>query len=62
MAIDVDRELAALKRLTAGALRDRYAEVFGEATTSGFTAPSLLHLRAVSRRGTVRSSRASPTS
>ena len=29
------REVAALKRLTAARLRDRYAEVFGEATTTG---------------------------
>jgi hypothetical protein len=35
MPIDVGREVAALKRLTAGRLRDRYAEVFGEATTTG---------------------------
>jgi hypothetical protein len=35
MAIDVAKEVAALKRLTAGALRDRYAEEFGEATTTG---------------------------
>jgi hypothetical protein len=35
MAIDVGREVAALKRLTAARLRDRYAEVFGEAATTG---------------------------
>jgi hypothetical protein len=35
MGIDVGKEVAALKRLAAGALRDRYAEVFGEATTTG---------------------------
>ena len=35
MAIDVGREVAALKRLTAGRLRDGYAAVFGEATTTG---------------------------
>jgi hypothetical protein len=35
MAIDVGKEVAALKRLTAGSLRDRYAEVFGEATATG---------------------------
>jgi hypothetical protein len=35
MRIDVGKEVAALGRLTAGALRDKYAEVFGEATTTG---------------------------
>jgi hypothetical protein len=35
VAIDVDKEVAALKRLAAAALRDRYAEVFREATTTG---------------------------
>ena len=35
MGIDVGKEVAALKRLAAGALRDKYAEVFGEATTTG---------------------------
>jgi hypothetical protein len=34
MTTDVGREVAALKRLAAGALRDRYAEVVGEATTT----------------------------
>ena len=35
MTINVGKEVAALKRLAAGALRVRYAEVFGEATTAG---------------------------
>ena len=34
MALNIGRELAALKRLTVRELRARYAEVFGEATTS----------------------------
>jgi hypothetical protein len=35
MRIDVGKEAAVLGRMTAGALRDRYAEVFGEFTTTG---------------------------
>ena len=35
MTTDVGKEVAALKRMAAGALRDRYAEVFGEATATG---------------------------
>jgi len=35
MVIDLGKEVAALKRQTAARLRDRYAEVFGEATTTG---------------------------
>lgn len=35
MPIDVAKELAALRRLTPKELRARYAEVFGEPTTTG---------------------------
>src|SRR5215207_5195333 len=35
MANDVAKELAALQRLGVAALREKYAEVFGEATTTG---------------------------
>ena len=34
MPIDVDAAIVALKRMTVNALRDRYAEVFGEPTRS----------------------------
>jgi hypothetical protein len=34
MAIDVEFELAALRQMTVAALRERYAEVFGEPTRS----------------------------
>jgi hypothetical protein len=34
MAIDVAKEVRALEAMTVGELRDRYAEVFGEATRS----------------------------
>ncbi len=32
---DVAKELAALQRMGGAALREKYAEVFGEATTTG---------------------------
>src|SRR5262249_10861723 len=35
MANDVTKELAALPRMSVAALREKYAEVFGEATTTG---------------------------
>ena len=35
MTIDVGKEVVTLKRQTVARLRDRYAEVFGEATTTG---------------------------
>src|SRR5262245_7940408 len=35
MEIIVGREVAALQRMTTKQLRQRYAEVFGEATTTG---------------------------
>jgi hypothetical protein len=35
MANDVAKELAALQRMTPAQLREKYAEVFGEATTTG---------------------------
>jgi hypothetical protein len=35
MATDVAKELAALQRMSVAALREKYAEVFGEATTTG---------------------------
>jgi hypothetical protein len=35
MALDIDREIAALMRLTVGQLRERYAVVFGEGTRVG---------------------------
>jgi hypothetical protein len=35
MAIDVAKELAALQRVSVSALRAKYAEVFGETTTTG---------------------------
>jgi hypothetical protein len=35
MATDVGKELAALQRMSVSALRAKYAEVFGEATTTG---------------------------
>src|SRR5215470_17249965 len=35
MANDVAKELAALQRMSVAALREKYAEVFGEATTTG---------------------------
>jgi hypothetical protein len=34
MSLNVQKELAALKRMTVGQLRDRYAEVHGEASKS----------------------------
>ena len=34
MAVNVERELAALQRLGAGQLRLRYAELFGEPTNA----------------------------
>src|SRR5262245_58592084 len=35
MATDVAKELAALQRMGVAALREKYAEVFGESTTTG---------------------------
>jgi len=35
MATDVAKELAALQRMSVAALREKYAEVFGETTTTG---------------------------
>jgi hypothetical protein len=35
MATDIAKELAALQRMSAAVLREKYAEVFGEATTTG---------------------------
>jgi hypothetical protein len=35
MDLDIEREVAALKRLTVGQLRQRYTQVFGEATHVG---------------------------
>src|SRR4051812_23571804 len=35
MATDVAKELAALQRMGVAALREKYAETFGEATTTG---------------------------
>jgi hypothetical protein len=35
MEINVAKELAVLQRMSVSQLRDRYAEVFGEATTTG---------------------------
>ena len=35
MAIDVAKELTALQRMGVAALREKYAEVFGEATATG---------------------------
>ena len=35
MATDIAKELAALIRWSAAVLREKYAEVFGEATTTG---------------------------
>jgi hypothetical protein len=35
MATDVAKELAALQRMSVAALREKYTEVFGEATTTG---------------------------
>jgi hypothetical protein len=35
MADDVAKEFAALQRMGASALREKYAEVFGKATTTG---------------------------
>ena len=35
MARDVAKELAALQRMSVAQLREKYAEVFGEATTTG---------------------------
>jgi hypothetical protein len=35
MSLDIDREITALKRLTVGQLRERYASVFGEGTRVG---------------------------
>jgi hypothetical protein len=35
MATDVAKELAALQRMGVAALREKYTEVFGEATTTG---------------------------
>jgi hypothetical protein len=35
MEINVGKELAALPRMSVAALREKYAEVFGEATTTG---------------------------
>jgi hypothetical protein len=35
MEINVPKELAALQRMSVSQLRERYAEVFGEATTTG---------------------------
>jgi len=32
MTLNVDKELAALRRMSVGQLRQRYAEVFGEPT------------------------------
>ena len=34
-AVNVARELAALQRMTVKQLREKYAEVFGETTTTG---------------------------
>jgi hypothetical protein len=35
MATEIAKELAALQRMSGAALREKYAEVFGEATTTG---------------------------
>jgi hypothetical protein len=35
MATEIAKELAALQRMSVSALREKYAEVFGEATTTG---------------------------
>src|SRR3982751_5087350 len=35
MAVDVAKELTALQRMGVAALREKYAAVFGEATTTG---------------------------
>lgn len=35
MATEVAKELAALQRMGVAALREKYAEVFGEGTTTG---------------------------
>src|SRR4051794_8152806 len=35
MALNVDREVAGLQRMTVKKLRERYAETFGEMTRSG---------------------------
>jgi hypothetical protein len=35
MAIEIAKELAALQRMGVAALREKYAEVFGEGTTTG---------------------------
>ena len=35
MATEIGKELAALQRMGVAALREKYAEVFGEATTTG---------------------------
>ena len=35
MATEIGKELAALQRMSVSALREKYAEVFGEATTTG---------------------------
>ena len=34
MNLNVEKELAALRRMTVGELRSRYAEVFGEPTNA----------------------------
>ena len=34
MALNVGKEIAALKRMTVAGLRQKYAEVFGDSTTS----------------------------
>ncbi len=34
MPLDIHREVASLEKMTAGELRERYAEVFGETTRS----------------------------
>jgi hypothetical protein len=33
--MNVDKEVAALQRMTVGQLREKFAEVFGEATRAG---------------------------
>jgi Protein of unknown function (DUF2924) len=35
MATEIGKELAALQRMDMAELREKYAEVFGEATTTG---------------------------
>ena len=44
MNLNVEKEVAALRRMSVGQLRQRYAEVFGEPTRSRHKPVSYTHL------------------